>query len=61
MLAEDEGPQLHKEAFDVTYAWELHHVMNKIAKGTMNADSVIAYFGREKNRFLNDAFRLNFT
>lgn len=61
MLAEDEGPQLHKEAFDVTYAWELHHVMNKIAKGTMNADSVIAYFGREKNRFSNDAFRLNFT
>jgi glycosidase len=61
MLAEDEGPHLHNAAFDVTYAWELHHVMNKIAKGTMNADSVIAYFDREKNRFPNHAYRLNFT
>ncbi|MBM3452637.1 MAG: alpha-amylase [Bacteroidetes bacterium] len=61
MLAEDEGEKLHKDAFDVTYAWELHHVMNKIAKGTMNADSVIAYFEREKKRFPIDAYRLNFT
>lgn len=61
MLAEDEGPHLHNAAFDVTYAWELHHVMNKIAKGTMNADSVIAYFDREKKRFPNHAYRLNFT
>lgn len=61
MLAEDEGPHLHNAAFDVTYAWELHHVMNTIAKGTMNADSVIAYFDREKNRFPNHAYRLNFT
>jgi glycosidase len=61
MLAEDEGEKLHTEAFDVTYAWELHHVMNKIAKGTMNADSVIAYFERENKRFPKDAYRLNFT
>lgn len=61
LLAEDEGSQLHKDAFDVTYAWELHHIMNKIAKGTMNADSVIAYFDRESKRFSKDAYRLNFT
>lgn len=61
MLAEDEGPHLHNAAFDVTYAWELHHVMNKVAQGKMNADSIVAYFDREKKRFPNHAYRLNFT
>jgi hypothetical protein len=32
MLAEAEGPQFHS-AFDMTYGWEFHHIMNKIYKG----------------------------
>lgn len=31
-LAESEGADQH-QAFDMTYGWELHHVMNDIAKG----------------------------
>lgn len=61
MLAEDEGPHLHKAAFDMTYGWELHHVMNKVAQGKMNADSIVNYFEREDIRFPKDAYRMNFT
>ena len=30
MLAEAEGPQFHKHAFDMTYSWEPHDIMKKI-------------------------------
>lgn len=33
MLAETEGPEFHDNAFDMTYGWELHHLMNEVAQG----------------------------
>ena len=30
-LAEGEVPELHQNAFDASYAWELHHLLNAIA------------------------------
>ena len=47
MLAEAEKPELHNKAFDMSYSWELHHVMNKIAQKEYNADSLRAYYKRE--------------
>ena len=32
MLAEAENPELHNSAFDMTYGWHLHFVMNEIAQ-----------------------------
>ena len=61
MLAEDEGEKLHDLAFDMTYGWEFHHIMNEVAKKHMNADSIIAYFDRERKRFASNAYRLHFT
>ncbi|MFK7786175.1 MAG: alpha-amylase family glycosyl hydrolase, partial [Crocinitomicaceae bacterium] len=61
MLAEDEGERLHKNAFDMTYGWEFHHIMNEVAKGHRNADSIVEYFEREAARFPSSAFRLHFT
>jgi len=61
MLAEDEGEKLHDLAFDMTYGWEFHHIMNEVAKKHMNADSIIAYFERERKRFASNAYRLHFT
>ena len=58
MLAEDEGEKLHDLAFDMTYGWEFHHIMNEVAKKHMNADSIIAYFEREE-RFASNAYRLH--
>jgi len=58
-LAESEGMDQH-QAFHMTYAWEFHHIMNKVAQGTENIQAVASYFEREKN-YPSTAYRMNFT
>jgi len=60
MLAEDEGPEMHK-AFDMTYGWEFHHIMNEIAAGEKNASDVWNYLQKERPKFPKNAFRMYFT
>ncbi len=60
MLAEAEGPELH-EAFDMTYSWELLHLMNDIAQGKKGAQSLRDYFDKEKKKYPADAYRMRFT
>ena len=61
MLAEAENPKLHNNAFDMTYAWEAHFIMNEIANGKKSAKDLIENINKNKNRFPNDAYRLHFT
>lgn len=62
MLAEDEGQRdLMVNAFDANYAWEFHHIMNKIAKGEKNAEDVWAYFSKEDTLFAPSSYRMMFT
>ena len=61
MLAEAENPELHNNAFDMTYAWEAHFIMNEIANGEKSAKDLIENINKNKNRFPNDAYRLHFT
>ena len=61
MLAEAEEPRLHKKAFDANYAWELHHIMNEISKGKMNANNLRKYFKKEPTRFAANIYRMGFT
>ncbi len=45
MLAEDEQVvELLDEAFDVNYAWHLHFLLDRIAKGEEKADALPGYF-----------------
>ncbi len=60
MLAEAEQPDLQIHAFDMTYAWELHHIMNQIAKGEANADNIEQYFEKQDTTFPQNAYRMNF-
>ena len=60
MLAEAEGPELH-EAFDMTYSWNLLHLMNDIAQGKAGVKSLRDYFEKEKNKYPVDAYRMRFT
>ncbi len=60
MLAEAEGPELH-EAFDMTYSWELLHLMNNVAQGKKDVQSIRDYFQKEKNQYPADAYRMRFT
>lgn len=46
LLAEGEAPALHDGAFDASYAWELHHLLNDIAQGRKSAADLRAYVAR---------------
>ncbi len=61
MLAEAENPELHKDAFDMTYGWHLHFVMNEIANGNKNSLDILDYLNNKSKDFPNDAYRLHFT
>lgn len=62
MLAEDEGQRdLMIKAFDANYAWEFHHIMNKIAKGEKTAEDVWTYFAKEDTLFAPTSYRMMFT
>lgn len=61
MLAEWEEPALHNKAFDMTYGWNLHHVMNDIAKGEKDVKAIDDYFITHDTAWPPDAYRMYFT
>lgn len=61
MLAEAEQPNLHNVAFDACYAWNLHHIMNEIAKGKKNAIDLKKYFRKQEKKFGKDVYQMAFT
>ena len=60
MLAEWEDPKLH-DSFDMTYAWELHHLMNDVAQGKTGTSAITALLARQDSVYGPSAFRLTFT
>lgn len=61
LLAEGEGAELHDRAFDATYAWELHHLLNDVAQGKKGAADLEAYVAADAEKMPREAFRLMFT
>jgi len=61
MLAEAEEQPHHTRAFDMSYAWELHHILNSIAKGEMNAMALETYYNKQDTLYPADAYRMLFT
>lgn len=61
MLAEAENPEHHVSAFDMSYAWNMHHTFNSIANGSKPVVAIDELLIREKELFPSDAFRMNFT
>ena len=60
MLAESEDPRIHA-AFDMTYGWELHHLLNDLAQGKKNTPALDGYFARQDSLFGRGAYRMYFT
>jgi len=60
MLAEWDTPEMHK-AFDMTYDWGLHKIMNRIAKGENNTADLIKHIQSDKEKYPSHAFRMQFT
>ena len=47
--------------FNASYSWELHHMMNSIARGEQGVEDLLAYLAKDAERHPEDAFRLMFT
>ena len=77
LLAEGEETWLHESGFDATYAWELHHIFNAMAKGGSETKNVAGdgtiktdaksvqdlkdYIARDDEKYPAPAMRLMFT
>ena len=77
LLAEGEEQWLHKSGFEATYAWELHHIFNAMAKGGSETKNVAGdgtiktdaktvkdlkeYLVRDDEKYPAPAMRLMFT
>ncbi|HBF88933.1 MAG TPA: alpha-amylase [Bacteroidales bacterium] len=61
MLAEADKADLQTKAFDMTYGWEFHFIMNDVAQGKKKIKDINEYFEREKTKYKADDFRMQFT
>ena len=59
MLAEGENPELHMDAFDMTYSWELMHLMRKVAAGEENISAIREMYERDFARFPKGFYKMN--
>ena len=62
MLAEAEEQNLFEQgAFDACYAWEMHHLMNDVARQRVRVTSLRDYLYADRKRYPRSAMRLAFT
>ena len=62
MLAEAEERNLFEEgAFDACYAWEMHHLMNDVARQQVRVTSLRDYIWADRDRYPDSGMRLAFT
>ena len=60
MLAEAESPALGA-AFDMSYGWELHHLLNDVAQGKKPTADLDAYVQRQRRAYRDRDFHMYFT
>jgi len=60
LLAEAESPAMHA-AFDATYGWELHHLLNEIVQRKKGTGELDGYFARQDSAYGRGAYRMYFT
>jgi glycosidase len=61
MVAEnEEQTDFMKNGFDMSYAWELHHLMNRIAQGKDSVKSLDKYYSKEWSVFPQNVYRMVF-
>jgi glycosidase len=60
-VAEADQPFLHQKAFDVSYDWKFHHIMNEIAQGKMPASAVKDHFAWVDTTYPGGSYLMQFT
>ena len=61
LLAEAENRELHEKAFDITYAWEFHHIMNSVARQEKTVDDIRDYLEKADSTYHPNDIRMYFT
>jgi cyclomaltodextrinase len=61
MLAEAEEVDHHQKAFDMSYSWDLHHLMNDAQKGDKPYTDFHEFIKEDMNKFGKNAYRMTFT
>ena len=61
LLAEWDTPEMHDKAFNMTYDWELHKLMNGIYKGEKSPSDLIEHIVKDQQLYPDYAFRMQFT
>ncbi|GAA4843959.1 alpha-amylase family glycosyl hydrolase [Algivirga pacifica] len=61
MLAEWESRDLHKNAFDMTYAWSLWDELHEVTTKGKSRYRLVEYMAHDVNTFPKDAYRMTFT
>ena len=61
MLAEAEEDNLFNEAFNMSYQWNIHHIMVDIAKGARRVWDLRNAIHSERARYPREAMRMSFT
>lgn len=60
MLAEWKTSELHRRAFDATYAWEWHQTVKNIAQGKADATALFGYYAENESAWPEQAMRLTY-
>lgn len=61
MLAEWENPELTRNnLFEMAYGWEVHHLLNAIAKGEKSVQEFDNYMARSHEKWKEGGFLMNF-
>ena len=61
MLAEWESRDLHKHAFDMTYAWSLWFCLEDLYQQKRGLGGLLEYLAHDVSTFPDDAYRMTFT
>ena len=61
MLAEWEYPELHRRAFDATYAWKLTEAMHAVAQGKADTGALFGYFSWHESAWPREAYKMAYT
>ena len=59
LLAEGEEPELHEQAFDMTYSWELMHLMREVAQGEKSLSAIKDMYARDFARYPDGYYKMN--
>ena len=61
MLAEWQYPELHRRAFDASYAWDWHNAMHQIGTGKADVGALFGYYSSDDAAWPHGAMRMLFT